>query len=152
MMVKWSDTKYLLSSTKFLGDHLKYDGEDLEDIDSRDDDEDDERIGHHSYDGEIGSEGESSSISHIKFSRFDIVPEKSDESSDDDHTEGSEDKESLIIADKCVYGVVEKQESSRESIESIGDIDRVGHGDDNEYKKGDIEHSEIKAPEKRYLD
>jgi len=149
MMVKRSDAEYFFPISQFLGGELDDDGADLEDVDTGNDDEDDECVGHHGDDTEIGAEGEWADVAHVELGGFDIEPEKGDEGSDDEHTNCREDEEALIIGDEGINDVVEEEESAGESVESIGDIDRIGHGDDDEYKKRDIEESDLECPEER---
>lgn len=147
MMMEWGNFKNLLAIPELLGSELDDDGADLEDVDTGDDDEDDEGVGHHGNDTEIGTECERADVAHVELGGLDVEPEEGDEGSDNEHTDGGEDEEALIIGDEGVDDIVEEEESAGESIESVGDIDRIGHGDDDEYEEGNIEESDFECPE-----
>ena len=145
--MKWCDTKYLFPITKFFTRHLDDDWESFEDKNTSRYEQDYERIGHRCHDDERRPEREWSDISHHEFRGFDIIPEESDEGSCDDETECREDKKSLMVADECIHRVVKKEESSCESIESICDIHRVRHRDDDEREEWHISPAERKVSE-----
>lgn len=147
MMMEWCNFKNLFAIPEFLGGELDDDGADLEDVDTGDDAEDDECVGHHGDDTEIGAECERADVSHVELSGFDIEPEEGDEGSDDEHTDGGEDEKALIVGNEGVDDIIEEEESAGESVESVGDIDRIGHGDDDEDEEGNIEESDFECPE-----
>lgn len=147
MMMEWSDTKNLFAISKLLGGELDDDGADLEDVDTGNDDEDDECVGHHGDDTEIGAECERADVSHIELGGLDIEPEESNEGSDDEHTDSRENKEALIVGNESVDDIVEEEESASETVETIGDIDRIGHSNDDEYEEGNIKESNLECPE-----
>lgn len=125
------------------------DGANLEDIDTGDYDEDDEGIGHHGDDAEIGAESEGADVTHIKLGGLDVEPEEGDECSDDEHTNSRKDEESLVIGNEGVDSIIEEEKSTSETVETVGDIDRIGHSDDDEYEEGNIKESNLECPEER---
>ena len=151
MMMEWCDSEDLFPVSEFLARYLDDDRDDLEDVDTRDDDEDDESIRHHGKDGESSSERERSDISHIELRWFDIVPQEGDESADDEEADRREDEESFTIADIGVDCIIKKQESSGESIESVGDIYGICHRYHREDEKRDVEPSDDDRSDPRKL-
>lgn len=147
MMVKRGDSEDFFPVSQFLGSELDDDGADLEDVDTGDNDEDDECIGHHGDDTEIGAECERADVSHIELGGLDIEPEESDEGSDDEHTDSRENKEALIVGNEGIDDIIKEEESASKTVETIGDIDCIGHGDDDEYEEGNIEESDLECPE-----
>jgi len=148
MMVKRGDSEDFFPVSQFLGSELDDDGADLEDVDTGDNDEDDECIGHHGDDTEIGAECERADVPHIELG-LDIEPEESDEGSDDEHTDSREDEEALVVSNEGVDDIIKEEESASKTVETIGDIDRIGHSDDDEYEEGNIEESNLECPEER---
>ena len=142
MVVERGDAKNFFPVSEFLGSELDDDRTDLEDIDSGDDDENRESVRHHCHDSEVGSECERTDIAHIELRGFYVEPEKCDERSDDEHADGREDEKTLRIGDESVHDIVEEEESSRESVESVRDIHGICHRDDDEDKEGNIENPE----------
>lgn len=149
MMMEWCNFKNLLAIPETLGGELDDDGADLEDVDTGDNDEDDECVSHHGDDTEIGAECERTDVPHIELGGLDIEPEESDEGSDDEHTDSREDEEALIVGNESVDDIVEEEESASKTVKTVGDIDRIGHSDDDEYEEGNIEKSNLKCPEER---
>lgn len=60
--------------------------------------------------------------------------------------------ESLRIRDHCIDRIAKKEESSRKSIESIGDIHTIGGRDQYEDEKGNIPYADINTTEKRNME
>lgn len=151
MVMEWGDSEDLFPIPELLGSELNDNRAYLEDIDSRNDKENRKRVGHHSHDTEIGPERERADIAHIELRWFYIEPQECDECSHDEHTDRREYEESVVICYECVYTIIKKQESSSEPIEPIGDIYRICHGDDDEYKERNIEHPETNIPKEREM-
>lgn len=152
MVVERSDSEDLLSIPELLRGDLDDHRYDLKEVDSRYDEQDDERVREHGDDSEIRSEREGSHIPHVEFRRFDIEPEEGDERSDDDHAECTEDEHLMIEGDDRVDRIIEEQQSSGKSIETVGDIHRIRHGDDDEDEDGDIEETEIQISEEWHIE
>ena len=150
--MEWSDTKYLFSISKLLRDYLYDYGEHLKPEYCTRDKEYCESICHHRHDRESRTEREWADISHVELCRLDIEPEKSYQRSAYDQAECWEDREPLIVADKCVYRIVKKKQSSCETIEPVSDIDAIGHRRDDEDEEGDIPDSEIDISKEGYTD
>ena len=151
MVVKRSDSEDFFPVSEFFGNNLNDNRTDFENIDSGDNKENRESIGHHRHDSEICAECKRTDIAHIEFSGFYIEPEKCDERSDDEHTNGRENKKTMDIGNKSIYDIIKEQKSASKSIESIGHINRICHSDDNENEKRDIENTKTHVTEKRKM-
>lgn len=149
VMMERSDSEYFFPVSKLLGRELDDDGTYLEDIDPGYDDENRESIGHHRHDSEVCPEGERAYVAHIETRGFYIEPEKCYERSDDEHANSWEDHKPLIVGNERIHDVIKEEESACEPVESICDIYRVCHRDDDEDKKGNIENTEAHFTEKR---
>ena len=152
MVMKRRNTEYFFSISVSLREHLDDDWEHLKPEYSARNQEDYERISHHRHDRECRTEWEWSDIAHIEGCRLDIEPEKCYKWSTNDKTKCTENIETLIIAYECVYSVIKEEKSSRESIESIGDIHTISHGRDDQYEKWNIPYPKIEITEKWYTD
>lgn len=147
VVMKWGDPKDLFTVPELLGGKLDDNGADLQNIDSGDDEQDRNSIGHKGHNPEVRAECERADIAHVELGGFYVEPEESNERPDDEHTDRREDEESAIVGDECVHDVVEEQKSARESVETVGDIDRIRHRDDDEYENRDIQESKMECSE-----
>ena len=66
--------------------------------------------------------------------------------------ETREDEESVHVRDDRVHAIVEEEESSRESVESIGEIYAIRHRDDDEDEEWDIEPPELDPSKERNME
>ena len=143
MMMKGSDDKNFLPITEFFTRELDNNRQSFKNKNDSNNDENRKGIRKHCHESEIGSKRKTAYVSHIKFCRFYIEPEKGNQCSTNTDAESREKEKSLIIGDICVYAVTKKEQSSSKSIEPISDIDTICGCNNHKNKKRDKVYSEL---------
>ena len=143
VMMKRCNPEYFFSISQLFTQYLNHRRENLENVDTRYNYEDDESVRHHCHDCEAGTEREGSDITHVELGRLDIIPEKSDEGPNNEKTDGCENEKSFAVTNIGVDSIIKKKKSSRESIETIGDIDGICHRYHHEDEKWNIVPSDM---------
>ena len=149
-MVKWCYAKYFFSISEFFGKHLNDDRKHLKPEYSTGYKKHDESIGHHRHNSECRTKWERTDVSHDELRRLYIEPEKRYQRTTYDEAKCWQYHQALIIAYEGIYCVIKEEETTCESIESIGDIHTVRHRRDDKDKKRDIPYTEVEIPYKRY--
>lgn len=149
MVVERGDAEYLFPVPKLLGSDLDDDGKDFQNVDSRDYEQDEQRVRNERDDGEVRAERERSYVAHIELRRLDIEPKERDESANDEQAEGRENEKPAVVADERVDGVIHQENPSRETVESVGNVHGIRHGDDDEHEERQVQVSDGNRSEHR---
>ncbi len=152
VMMKWCNSEYFFAIAEFFTHELDDHWECLEYEYATHHDEPEECICHHSDDGESRTEWQWADISHEYTRWMDVEPEESHQCPCDDETEGWEDIESHTIGDESICRILEQEESTSESVESVGDIDWIGSWVEYQDKKWNIRIAKVDHPEEWDMD